>query len=338
MLVGGRLDRLGLGDLMNTVVVLTTGGTIASTSTSTGAVASRTANELVGSLAKDVDVIVEAHDVINVNSFLMTNRDLRLVAKAVEEHSARTEVVGVVVTQGTDTMEELGYLVDLVHVGDKPVVFTGAQKLADHPDTDGPANLADSIVVAASSAARNCGALIVFAGVIFPVWGTRKAHTVAPQPFSSGDRGPIGRVDGGKVSVDARPLRPAPRAFPSKAFDSTRVDIVAVYPGADATLARAAVAAGSSGVILAGTGAGNGNHEFVAWTREAVSAGVVVGVSTRVAAGPVVPQYGNGGAVSLLGAGALSMGALPFTQARILLALLCSEGTLVSEETVAPYL
>lgn len=319
---------------MGTVVVLSTGGTIASTGTDAGAVASRSASQLLGGVVGDVGVDVEAYDVVNVNSFLLTHRDLRLVAEAVAEHAARPEVVGIVVTHGTDTMEETAFLVDLVHSGDKPVVFTGAQKAADHPDTDGPANLSDAIAVAASPAARGCGALIVFAGAILPARGTRKAHTVAPQPFVSGDGGPIGRIDDGVVRIHARPVRPEPLALPVAAFDSTRVDIAMVHPGADAALASAGVGAGARGVILAGTGAGNGNHELVEWTRAATAAGVVVGLSTRVAAGPVLPLYGNGGAVSLLDAGALNMGALPLTQARILLALLCSPGDTVDEEAL----
>lgn len=329
--------KKGLEVRMARVVVLGTGGTIASEGSERGAVASRDAGQLLAAADGLGGVEVEAHDVLNVNSFLLGHRELRLVAEAVAAHAARPEVTGVVVTHGTDTMEETAFLVDLTHRGDKPVAFTGAQRSADQPDTDGPANLADAIRVAADPGARGCGALIVFGGQVLPAARTRKVHTLAPQPFAAADAGPIGRVDGLGVRVWARPLRPAALPLPTPGFDTTRVDVVPVHPGSDAALARAAVAAGAAGVILAGTGSGNGNHALVEWVAEATALGVAVGLSTR-AAGPVVPIYGNGGAVSLVAAGAVTAGDLPLYHARLLWALLLSAGRVPDRESVAPYL
>ncbi|WP_067182280.1 asparaginase [Microtetraspora niveoalba] len=319
------------------VVVIATGGTIASSSEPGGAaVARRTAAQLLGSAGYG-DVEVEGRDLLNLGSYLLGHHELRLIADAVAEEVARDEVTGVVVSHGTDTMEETAFLLDLVHDSDKPVVLTGAQRAADQPDSDGPRNLREAVAVAASPEARGCGALISFAGRIFAARGTRKHHTVAAEPFRTLDGGPIGRVGPAGVRITARPVRPAPLERPGPRFDDTRVDVVALHPGADAALARAAVQAGARAVVLAGTGVGNANHALLEWVSEAVAAGTVVGLSTRVAEGPVVPTYGNGGGVDLVRAGALSMGGLPLYQARLLLALLLSEGVPVDRATLAPH-
>src|SRR5699024_6804782 len=117
----------------------------------------------------------------------------------------------------------------------------------------------------------------------------------------------------------------------------TRVDVVAAYPNADAALATAAVEAGAQGVILAAMGSGNGNHALVDWTRKAVDGGVVVGLSTRVPEGPVVPLYANGGAVDLIAAGALNLKSLPPYHGRLLLALLLSRNRTIDEQMLASY-
>jgi L-asparaginase len=326
------------------VVVLATGGTIASSGGSDGAaVANRGASDLLAGITGG-PVTVEARDLFQLGSYLLEHRHLRMVCEAVAGELAHPEVDGVVITHGTDTMEETAYLLDLVHAGEKPAVFTGAQRPADAPDTDGPANLRAAIAAAASPQTRGLGVLISFAGRLFAARGTRKGHTIAPEPFCTPGSGPLGTVspavvDGGDaVRLAATPRRPAALPGPTEAFDTTRVDVVSMYPGADAALPAAAVDAGAAGVVIAGTGMGNGNHAVVSWVREAVRAGVAVGLSSRVAAGPVVPVYGNGGAVDLVRAGAVPLGTLPLYQARILLALQLSAGTPVTPESVRPFI
>jgi L-asparaginase len=234
-------------------------------------------------------------------------------------------VLGVVVTHGTDTMEETAYLAELVHSDPRPVVFTGAQRAADVPDTDGPRNLADAVAVAADPTARDLGVLITFDGAVFAARGTRKAHTAAPAAFSAPDTGPLGGVRDGVVSVGARPVRLPPLDLAALDLDGIRVDAVTYYPGADATVLDAVHAAGARGVVLAGTGAGNANRQVCAAVERLTAAGVVVALSTRVAAGPVAAIYGNGGGRDLLAAGAVPTGVLRPSQARILLAALLAQ-------------
>lgn len=319
-----------------TVVVIATGGTIASRQSGSGAVASGGVDDVLRGLAVG-NVATRGRDLLRLGSYLFAHRELRQIADAVAEEVARGDVDGVVVTLGTDTMEETAFLLDLVHTSSKPVVLTGAQKAADQPDTDGPRNLADAITVAASHTARDCGALLVFAGRIHSPQRVRKHHTLAPDPFRDSDSGPLGTVGAGEVHLTARPKRPAPLTPPGEQFDTTRVEVVPVYPGADAALADAAVHAGASAVVLAGTGAGNGNHALLDWTRRAVATGVGVGLATRVAEGPTVPIYGNGGGVDLVEAGAVCLGGLPLYHGRLLLALLRQVGVPITPEAIAPY-
>lgn len=319
---------------MTRVVILATGGTIASVNAEGGgAVASRSAEDLLSGWGAD-DVDVEAKDVMSVGSYLMTFGSMRELARAARRELQREDVAGVVITHGTDTIEETGALLDAIHDSPKPLVLTGAQRAADHPAPDGPENLRRAVQVAASPIARGRGALLVFGDDIFGLTGTRKVHTLAAAPFDTQGSGPVGHVLGHKITFFATPERAVSMSLPSEVFDETRVDIVALYPGCDASLCEAAVTSGAQGIVLLGMGSGNGNHSVVSWVRRTVEQGIPVVLASRVPGGPVVPLYGNGGAVSLLSAGAVLAENLPATQVRVLMALLLSRGISVTEETI----
>lgn len=307
------------------VVVLATGGTISARRANGEGplVATASADELVA-VADGLppDVTVEAHDVLRRGSYALSFGDLRMIADTVAAHLRRPEVDGIVVTHGTDTLEETAILLDLVHDDARPVVLTGAQRGADVPDTDGPRNLADAIAVAAHPVLRGHGVFVAFAGAVFGARGVRKAHTVDLAAFTS-PTGPLATVADGTVTVHALPYRPVLLDRPTEAFDRVRVDIVLAYPGADDTFLQAAATAGADGVVLAGTGAGNAPPAFAAAVADLTRNGVIVGLSTRVADGPVRPVYGDGGGADLVAAGAVPL-ALPAPQARVALALLLS--------------
>ncbi|HEX4247352.1 MAG TPA: asparaginase [Pseudonocardia sp.] len=309
---------------MRGVVIISTGGTIASRRDERGAsVASDGVGALLERLPVTVGVPVEGRDVLCLGSYLLTPSDMAGIVREIHRALADEAVLGVVVTHGTDTMEETAYLADLVHDDPRPVVFTGAQRPADAPDTDGPRNLADAIAVAADPAARDCGVLLTFDGSVFAAKGVGKSHTAAPAAFSAPDSGPLGHVRDGVVSLAVRPVRLPPLDLTALDLADLRVDVVTYYPGADATVLDAVHAAGARGVVLAGTGAGNANREVCAAVDRLTRDGVVVALSTRVAAGPVAGIYGNGGGgLDLLAAGAVPTGVLRPSQARILLAAL----------------
>ncbi|MFI0939061.1 asparaginase [Streptomyces sp. NPDC021020] len=311
---------------MRHVVVISTGGTIASRWQGDGYAAEAAGREVLEAGAVPEGVQVRVVDLFTVNSSrLTTDHQLRLLY-AVHEALADPEVDGVVVTHGTDTLEESAFFVDLFHHDPRPVVFTGAQQPLDSPDGDAAGNLYDALLTAASG--RDVGAVIVFAGQVFAARGTVKQHTVDAHAFGDPDGQPLGRVDFGRVRWSRRTPRHEPLPLPARTGSTPRVDIVMHHSDGDAVLFDAAVAAGARGVVLVGTGAGNANPEVADAVRRAVGAGVHVAVSTRVAAGAVAPLYTGGGAVDLAAAGALLTGPLKPGQARIavLAALLAAGG------------
>lgn len=313
--------------LIPRVLVLATGGTIASRRSGHGpAVAIDTADDLLARfhLAGNSlnGVTLDAQDIMLVGSYLLEPEDMLEIARRVHQGLRSEDVVGVVVTHGTDTMEETAYLLDLVHDDARPVVFTGAQRPADAPDTDGPRNLADAVTVASHESARGLGALIVFDGQVFAAARTRKTNTLAPAAFSSTISGPIGYVRQGSFVLTGVPRRPTPLDLNCMSLTGVRVDIVPFYPGADTVALRAVEAAGATGVVVEAVGAGNVNPRFCGDVARLTAAGMVVAFSTRVAAGPVTAIYGAGGGRDLLDAGAVLIATLRPPQARILLSAL----------------
>lgn len=310
---------------MRTVVVVTTGGTIASASDASGAkVASVSGTALLARLDAPAGVAVRVVEAMNRNSYDIDLAHMDLLRRTVVDALADVDTCGVVVTHGTDTLEESAMLVDLLHDDARPVVFTGAQLSHDDPATDGPRNLADAIAVAASANARGLGVLVCFAGVLHAARGTRKVHNSARSAFFDADHGPLGMVVDGCVRVHTQLTRPATGLGAGLALAGTRVDIVAVYPGADATALEAHLARGAHGIVLQATGYGNANARIVAAVGDA---GVPVVLSSRVAAGEIRPVYGGGGGgVDLVAAGAIPAGHLRPSQARILLAAMLAAG------------
>jgi L-asparaginase len=299
------------------VHLLATGGTIASRRTDDGLSATTPAAELLAAAGPLPGLEVTVSDLTTVPSFALTGADVRGLLRAVRERLA-DGVDGVVVTHGTDTMEESAFLADLVHDDPRPVVFTGAQRPFDAPAPDGPANLADALRVAADPAARDLGALLAFDGLVFAARGVRKVETLRGAAFGAPGRGPVLRVAGGAVVPLGWP--PRPPALPlDLTADLPRVDVVACAQGSDDALLRAAVAAGAAGVVLEAFGAGNVPPPVAAAAAELVAGGVPVLVCSRVPSGPVAPLYAGGGA-SLARDGALFGGDLSPWQGRLLLA------------------
>ncbi|MEW1864308.1 asparaginase [Streptomyces sp. NPDC088194] len=300
---------------MRHVVVISTGGTIASRWQGDGYAAEAAGQEVLAAGAVPEGVDVSVVDLFTVNSSRLTTAHQLRLLHAVHEALADPGVDGVVVTHGTDTLEESAFFLDLFHHDRRPVVLTGAQKPLDAEDGDAAGNLYDALLTAASG--RDIGAVIVFGGQVYAARGTVKKHTVDAHAFGDPDGLPLGRLEFGRVSWGRRRPRPVPLPMPAMDAVGPRVDILTHHSDADAVLLNAALGAGARGLVVAGTGAGNANPEVAAAVREAVADGVLVLVSTRVAAGAVAPLYTGGGAVDLVAAGARLAGSLRPAQARI---------------------
>src|SRR5436190_17565181 len=201
--------------------------------------------ELVEGLAWPDAPPLELDDFAHVPSFDMHGELALALGRRVAEHGRREGIAGVVVTHGTDTMEESVYLVDRLVDAETPVVLTGAQRGADQPDSDGARNFRDAIRTAASAEARGRGALIAFAGELHAAREALKLHTSGLRAFGSPGYGPIGHVDGARVVFGRRPARPPPLAAPAALAS---VDLIRLHAGSDSRFLRGPAASGPRGI------------------------------------------------------------------------------------------
>ena len=282
----------------------------------------------VPDLSKVARVRVES--LFNIPSGDINPERWATLQKAVARALANDEVVGVVITHGTDTLEETAYFLDLTVPGDKPVVLVGAQRNASERDSDGPRNLLNAARLCVSPEARGRGVMIAMNGQVNAAREATKTHTSDVETFKSGDFGFLGVVDQDRVVFARAPSRRQHIAL--RGGPLPRVDIVPMYAGADGALLRAAVAAGAKGVVVQALGWGNVNVPLYEAVKEAIGKGVVVVVSTRVPNGRVLPVYGNpGGGKTLQEAGAVFADNLSPEKARILLMLALQDAARPSE-------
>jgi len=308
------------------VVLLATGGTIASRyDPALGrTVASQRAEDLLEMLPQVGAVAdIELDNFATIPSFDMTVQFAFELAQRINSVLARPDVAGVVVTHGTDTMEETSYLADLLLQSDKPAVFTGAQRAHDDPQSDGPPNLANAIRVAASPLARGLGAVICFNATIHAARDVTKTHASAVETFQSYEHGALGEVDGEKVVIHRRPaLR---RSFKVDRLEAG-VEIFRLVLGSDLRGLQSMIERGAAGVVVEGFGRGNGPTKLTPLVKLATQKGVPVLITSRCPMGRVEAIYGGGGGGrDLADAGGIFAGDLKGPKARLLLMVLLSD-------------
>jgi L-asparaginase len=278
------------------IVVLGTGGTVSGRAGSGQDNVGYTAGqvgvgELLQGVALPAGVVMECEQVAQIDSKDMDFEVWRQLAERCAHWLAQADVQGVVVTHGTDTMEETAYFLQAVLAPGKPVVLTGAMRPASSNAADGPQNVADALAVAATPGAR--GVVVAFAGAVHAAQDVAKVHTYRLDAFSSGDAGPLGYVEEGQL----RQLRPWPDAQSGLAQEKLarlgrwpRVEIVFSHAGATGTLVRSLVAEGADGIVVAATGNGTVHHQLLEALVYAGRTGVPVLRATRCAAGPVLAR------------------------------------------------
>ncbi|MGW2706898.1 asparaginase [Streptomyces sp. NPDC001340] len=308
-----------MDDNARSVAVISLGGTIAMTAqTDGGATPTLSADDLVAAVPDlaDTGVHVEVHDFRRLPGASLSFSDLLELATKVETLA----VDGVVVTQGTDTIEETAYLLDLITTSETPIVVTGAMRNASMAGADGPANVLAAIRVATSNEARGTGCVVVFGEEIHAARWVRKTHATSPTAFSSYP-GPIGYVAEDRVRIMTRPGA-SPKLDPRHATVPTRTAIATVGLGDDGTVLQA-IGEHVDGLVVAAFGAGHVPMACVDALTDLAKRMPVI-LATRTGTGPVLRQtYGfPGSEADLLSRGMISAGTLDPVKARILLQLL----------------
>lgn len=310
------------------VHVIALGGTIAS-SGSAGVSPTIGAEELARTARVDPAIRLSFEQAAQVSSGSLGFGELLDVAARIDAAGA-AGATGVVVTQGTDTLEESAFALSLLCSGSVPVVVTGAMRNPTVPGADGPANLSAAIAVAASPRAE--GTLVVMADEIFDPLFVRKSHTTHIAAFSGGA---LGSVTEGRVRLLHRPTAAtlfAPGQAPRPGADVPPVALVTSTLGDDLRLLRAAADAGYSGVVLAGVGGGHVPGHAVETVAE-VAARIPVVLTGRPGEGEVLRStYGYpGGEIDLFGRGLVPGGLLSPLKARVAASLLLAAGRPVAD-------
>lgn len=277
------------------LVLLGTGGTIAGRAASAHDNVGYRVGELgVEELLRGVVVApalpIEAEQLAQLDSKDMDHACWQRLAQRLAHHLARPEVQGIVVTHGTDTLEETAWLLQRLLAPPRPVVLTAAMRPATSLQADGPQNLCDALTVAACTEAA--GVLVVLAGRVLAAGDVRKQHTRRLDAFDGGDAGALAVVEDGRL----RRWRDWPRTqplglacLPRAGTDWPWVEIVVSHAGARAQAVDAVVGAGARGLVVAGTGNATVHEALLPALERAQHAGVAVRLVSRCAAGPVLP-------------------------------------------------
>jgi L-asparaginase len=275
------------------VVILGSGGTIAGVAANAADNVRYQAGQLgVAALIQAVpplaQMALETEQVAQLDSSAMTATVWQALARRAAHHLARDDVAGVVITHGTDTLEETAWLLHRVLAPNKPLVLTAAMRPATALTSDGPQNLLDAVGVAAGGQVH--GVLVVFAGRVHGAQAVQKMHSYRLEAFDSPDAGALARSEEGVLQQ----LRPWPEGvalgLERIARDAAQwpwVEIVSSHAGARPDAIQAVVQAGVKGLVLAGTGGGSVHEALKPALAQATAAGVTIALTTRCAAGPV---------------------------------------------------
>jgi L-asparaginase len=264
---------------------------------------------------------VEAIDYGLIPASHVGSEGLLEVARVVAAALERADVDGAVVVQGTDTIEEWAFGLDLLLPTDKPAVVVGAMRTSDSDDYDGPANLRAAVRTAASPKLRGQGVVVTMGGRIWPADDVVKVDASALDAFDAPNQGALGLADHWRVRLTReRAGRRRLGSIPDQSVEP--VDLLTAVSGMDGRLLRLAIADGARGIVVAATGSGNTHPDLLEAGREAMAAGLPVVLTTRCLAGQVEPRYAfPGGGAQWFKAGAIPAGYLSGSKARLALAL-----------------
>ena len=321
------------GDSLPTVVVVTTGGTIAEKydPATGGAVPAVSGSDLLAAVpGLDKVADIQVVEFCNIDSSHMTPDIWRNLSARVQSILERADVRGVVVTHGTDTMAEGAFFLETTLQSEKPVVFVGAMRDGSDLSPDGPANLYNAVLQVCSPRAEGLGVTLTMNQYINSARHVIKDNTTNVQTFDSGNHGYLGYITGDQVLIYNALLGhtrlPLPDSLPE-------VSLFYTFSGDDGRYIRCAVDQGVSGIVVAGVGAGNVNADVYHEIEYSLSKNIPVVFASRVRHGEPQAIYGDpGGGSSLLQAGAIPSGDLSPFKARLLLMIALGQPDMGSDE------
>lgn len=278
------------------VYILATGGTIAGTGASATGSGYTAGQVAIASLIEAVPEIsnianVKGEQIVSIGSQDMTDEVWLTLANRINELLATDEVDAIVITHGTDTMEETGYFLNLTVHSDKPVILTGSMRPSTAISADGPLNLYNAVCAAADPKSKGKGVMLAMNGLLLGAHSAIKMNTVDVQTFQAPNSGALGYIIGGKVTFNDVTLK---KHTTESEFDVTglkqlpKVGIMYSYSNVDADVATPFLNNGYAGVVLAGVGNGNYHKNTFPQLLEARKKGILVVRSSRVPTGPVI--------------------------------------------------
>ncbi|WP_445004624.1 asparaginase [Halomonas mongoliensis] len=306
---------------------MTTGGTIAMLEDpETGApVPALSGDDLVAAVpALEELASIRMVEFSNITSSNMGPDRWPDMTREVEEALQDSNTAGVVITHGTDAIEETAFFLDVTLQSDKPVVLVGALRSASDADADGPRNITNAVRQILSEDASGKGVSITMNHYIHGARAATKSHVSNVDGFSSGEYGYLGYVDDDRVVFYRQPLRRQTLSLPDG--DLPRVDVIAMYSGADGSYVRHAVEDGAEGIVIQAFGWGSVSEAMYDEIENAIAEGLKIVISTRVPHGRTLPIYGyKGGGATLKELGAIFADDLSPGKAQIMLMLAMAE-------------
>lgn len=283
----------------NYIYIIGTGGTIAGDSSSKISTNYEAGKLNATQLLKAVPQINDLSKIKIIDLFHIDSADISIsnwfeLAVTVNKVLDRDDVKGIVITHGTDTMEETAYFLNLIIKNNKPIVLVGSMRPDSSISADGPINLYNAVAVANSKSATGQGVLVVMNDQIFSARDVTKTNTTQVSTFKSPNMGAIGTVQFGNVNFYKSDIRKHTIETPfelSNLNNLPKVEIIYEYAGTDGSLFEAAIKSGVQGIVIAGTGDGNIAESERSLLKRARAKGIVIARSSRTGSGTVTYNY-----------------------------------------------
>ncbi|MGM8213991.1 asparaginase [Bacillaceae bacterium W0354] len=312
---------------MKKVILLTTGGTIASKpNENSGRLTSgvMSGEELAANCNLPDDIEVKIDSVLQKPSIHISSSDWILIKNKIEYYFKDESIDGIVVTHGTDTLEEIAYFLDLTIDDHRPIVVTGSQRSIADLGSDVYINLRHAIYTACSKDLHDVGTIVVFNERIFAAKYVKKEHASNIQGFNSFGFGYLGIIDNDQVYIYQKPIK-------RKCFDVEaplpRVDIVKCHTDADGVTLEALRNAGAKGIVIEGVGRGQVPPAMVPAIKKCINSGIVIVITTASEEGEVYPTYDyEGSAYDLIEHGVILGGDHDSKKARVKLSIMLASG------------